>query len=73
MGLQYTKIDYFVDIGQGRGSNKSIHAEKRKKDSIQARNRPIMRRNASDEGRAVRGIHRRGLRKGSTVCGDDRS
>ena len=31
MGLQSTGIDYFVDGGQGHGSNKSIHAEKRKK------------------------------------------
>ena len=73
MGLQSTGIDYFVDGGQGRGSKKSIHAEKRKKDSLFARNRPIVRRNPSDEGRAVRGIHRRGLRKGSIVFGDDRS
>ena len=28
MGLQSTGIDYFVDGGQGRGSNISIHAEK---------------------------------------------
>ena len=42
MGLQSTGIDYFVDGGQGRGSNKSIHAEKREKDSLQARNRPII-------------------------------
>ena len=73
MGLESTGIDYIVDDGQGRGTNKSIHAEKRKKDSLQARNRPIVRRNTSDEVWAVRGIHRRGLRKGSTVYGDDRS
>ena len=72
MGLQSTGIDYFVDGGQGRGSNKSRHAEKRKKDSVLARNRPIVRRNTSAEGRAVREIHRRDLRKGSTVCGDDK-
>ena len=58
MGLQSTGIDYFVDGGQGRGSNKSIHAEKRKKDRVSARNRPIVRRNTFTEGRAVRGIHR---------------
>ena len=73
MGLQSTGIDYFVDGGQGRESKKLIHAEKRKKDSLFARNRPIVRRNLFDEGRAVRRILRRGLRKGSTVCGDDRS
>ena len=32
MGLESTGIDYFVDGGQGCGSNKLIHAEKRKKD-----------------------------------------
>ena len=73
MGLESTGIDYFVDGEQGRGSNKSIHAEKRKKDRVLARNRPIVRRNTFAEGRAVRGIHRRGLRKGSIVCSDDRS
>ena len=73
MGLQSTEIDYFVDGGQGRGSKKSIHAEKRKKDSLLARNRPIVRQNPSDKGQAVWGIHWRGLRKGSTVCGDDKS
>ena len=57
MGLQSTRIDYFVDGGQGRGSKKSIHAEKQKKDSLLARNRPIVRQNTSAEGRAVRGIH----------------
>ena len=31
MGLQFTGIDYFVDGGKGRGSNKMIRAEKRKK------------------------------------------
>ena len=31
MGLESTGIDYFVDGGQGCGSNKLIHAEKRKK------------------------------------------
>ena len=72
MGLQSTGIDYFVDGGHGRGSNKMIHAEKRKKDRVSARNRPIVRRNMSAEGRAVREIHRRDPRKGSTVCDDDR-
>ena len=73
MGLLSTGIDYFVDGGQGRGSKKLRHAKKRKKDSLLARNRPIVRRNMSAKGQAVRGIHQRGLCKGSTVCSDDRS
>ena len=71
IGLQSTGIDYFVDGGQGRESKKLIHAEKRKKDSLQARNRPIVRQNTFDEGQAVRGIHWRGRRKDSTTYGDD--
>ena len=72
MGLQSTGINYFVDGGQGRGSNKMIHAEKQKKDRVLDRNRPIVRQNMSAEGQAGREIYRRDPCKGSTVCDDDR-
>ena len=67
MGLQSTGIDYFVDGEQGRGSNKSIHAEKQKKDRVLARNRPIVRQNTFTEDWVVWGIYWRGLCKGSVL------
>ena len=57
MGIQSTGIDYFVNGGQGHGGAiKSYTQKSEKKDSLLARNRPIVQRNVSAESQAVQKI-----------------